>query len=253
MKRGKPTRAAKRPAGKAVAAVKDSPIRGHRTLSLMETLAVLAIIVVLAGFLYSTLGRVRPQAQVTTDLSHLHQLGSAWTLYASDFDDHPSFDVALVAAYSKVPPATLVSPNDPTKHGFANVGHGEHDAERAGPYAGKVSYLCWDEFFGADLTKVNGSGLSGWLTMWLPPVQVVGSLNAAAGRYDVSPGKQYLRLLFDASVRRMPTPLVAGAKGAKPGYDAKHLFFEPSDDGLFDEASHSSGEPTGSEAVAATP
>lgn len=52
--------------------------------TLLELLAVIATIVILAALLLPVLSKAKIKAQQTTCLSNLHQLGVAWTLYYGD-------------------------------------------------------------------------------------------------------------------------------------------------------------------------
>ena len=57
-----------------------------RAFSLIEALVVAGIISLLVALLLPTLGRVRESSRRTSDLSNLHQLALAATIYASDND-----------------------------------------------------------------------------------------------------------------------------------------------------------------------
>lgn len=55
--------------------------------TLIEMLIVIAIISLLAALLFPVFARAREMARKTTCVSNLRQLGSAWALYAQDYDE----------------------------------------------------------------------------------------------------------------------------------------------------------------------
>jgi prepilin-type N-terminal cleavage/methylation domain-containing protein/prepilin-type processing-associated H-X9-DG protein len=59
----------------------------RRGFTLVELLVVIAVIAVLAAFLFPVLARARRQVQRSVCLSHLHQLGVAQLLYLQDWDE----------------------------------------------------------------------------------------------------------------------------------------------------------------------
>jgi prepilin-type N-terminal cleavage/methylation domain-containing protein/prepilin-type processing-associated H-X9-DG protein len=58
-----------------------------RAFTLIELLAVIAIIALLAALLFPVFSQAREQARAASCLSNLKQMGSAWMLYAQDYDE----------------------------------------------------------------------------------------------------------------------------------------------------------------------
>ena len=58
-----------------------------RAFTLIELLVVIAIIAVLAALLFPVFGQAREAARKTQSVSNLKQLGLAWQLYNTDYDD----------------------------------------------------------------------------------------------------------------------------------------------------------------------
>jgi prepilin-type N-terminal cleavage/methylation domain-containing protein/prepilin-type processing-associated H-X9-DG protein len=59
----------------------------RRAFTLIELLVVIAIIAILAAILFPVFARAREAARSTSCRSNLKQLGTAWTMYAQDFDE----------------------------------------------------------------------------------------------------------------------------------------------------------------------
>jgi prepilin-type N-terminal cleavage/methylation domain-containing protein/prepilin-type processing-associated H-X9-DG protein len=63
-------------------------LRRRRGFTLVELLVVIGIIAVLISILLPTLSKARESARATACLSNLRQLGTAWTIYASENKGH---------------------------------------------------------------------------------------------------------------------------------------------------------------------
>jgi prepilin-type N-terminal cleavage/methylation domain-containing protein/prepilin-type processing-associated H-X9-DG protein len=58
-----------------------------KAFTLIELLVVIAIIAILAAILFPVFAQAKEAAKKTADLSNMRQVGTAYTLYAGDYDD----------------------------------------------------------------------------------------------------------------------------------------------------------------------
>src|SRR5947209_6884417 len=63
------------------------PYRNHRAFTLIELLVVIAIIALLAAIIFPVLAQMRQDGYKTSCLSNLKQMGTAWMMYAQDYDE----------------------------------------------------------------------------------------------------------------------------------------------------------------------
>jgi prepilin-type N-terminal cleavage/methylation domain-containing protein/prepilin-type processing-associated H-X9-DG protein len=94
----------------------------RKGFTLIELLVVIAIIAILAAILFPVFARARAKAQQTSCLNNAKQLGLAFLMYATDYDDHfPTMFVGLPNGTYTGPMGTSTYPingttnvNDPT-------------------------------------------------------------------------------------------------------------------------------------------
>jgi prepilin-type N-terminal cleavage/methylation domain-containing protein len=65
-----------------------SPVVSSRVgFTLIELLVVIAIIAILAAILFLVFSQAREKARQASCLSNMRQLGNAWAMYTTDYDD----------------------------------------------------------------------------------------------------------------------------------------------------------------------
>ena len=93
--------------------------RNSSGITLIEVLVVVAIILVLAGVIASVFLTAKEQAKTVVDISNLHQLGIAASIYASDYDDNFPLSVYDLLRNGQSLKGATDSPLDTTARGLA--------------------------------------------------------------------------------------------------------------------------------------
>ena len=91
-------------------------VASRRAFTLIELLVVIAIIAILAAILFPVFAQAREKARQTACLSNLKQLGTAFAMYASDYDGNYPAPITNYGAKGGIVPPTWVSgdPNNAT-------------------------------------------------------------------------------------------------------------------------------------------
>lgn len=76
-------------------------MKGAKGFTLVELLVVLAILSLLFGIVYTSMGGVREKARQNVCISNLHQMGAAFHMYLSDYGAED--DAVLISAMSRAP------------------------------------------------------------------------------------------------------------------------------------------------------
>ena len=118
----------------------------RRGFTLIELLVVIAIIAILAAILFPVFARARESARTSACVNNLKQLGLAWKMYASDFDDQFPCDShasnphsrLLGQIYPYVKNSQVFYCRSATKFGFDSLLDTEENFA-----AGNISYYCF--------------------------------------------------------------------------------------------------------------
>lgn len=114
----------------------------RRGFTLTELLVCIAIIAVIAAFLFPTLTRAKQSARAAEHTSQLKQLGQAWSIYSSEYDDELPLLSKLYAS-GQIDRRLFESKCDPNPRGWS---HYYPSGPEAGyPYTSKVSVLDYSE------------------------------------------------------------------------------------------------------------
>lgn len=140
---------------------KRTPMKS-RGFTLIEMLAVIAIVAILAGLLASAAMSSRRAALETGDISNLRQIGQAQAIYTTDHDGIEKRDVLPLVESGVVDSKCLQSALDPSQVGYANQFRISRGAD---PLRFKSSYLTLkDAERSEDVTAVPDQATrSGWL------------------------------------------------------------------------------------------
>jgi prepilin-type N-terminal cleavage/methylation domain-containing protein len=203
-----------------------------RALTLVEVVIVIAIVAVLVAIVLPVLSSSRRNAQQTSDLQKLRQLGVAANLYREETGVWPRSAIDVIEA-QQLPPELCSFSGDRTQTGMANelaaaMARGNRDSEGANQSTYHNSPLGLKEFYvpDRDVSRfvVNGQA-GGWLIDATRAKQVPPDALSSIGTYT--------RLCFDSSIvkRQFSDSQCRYADGElSPCRIAISYFVDPSDE-----------------------
>lgn len=150
-----------------------------RGFTLIEVLVVVAIISILAGFLFPVFAEAREKARATACLSNLRQLGNAYMLYVQDYDElfplgaQAPTRPGMRAFYS--PPNLVASRSSPEHIAW----YSSQGANAVFPYT--RSYQIWACPSGAPADLIPGDPAMQNLTPGVQPTEMSYTLNGLLG------------------------------------------------------------------------
>jgi prepilin-type N-terminal cleavage/methylation domain-containing protein len=150
-----------------------------RGFTLIELLVVVAIISVLAGFLFPVFAESREKARATTCLSNLKQLGNAYMLYVQDYDEQFPLNAQAPTrpgTYAYYSPPNLVAARSSPEY---QAWYGSQGANAVYPYT--RSYEIWACPSGALEDLFPGDPALLDLTPGVRPTEISYSFNGLLG------------------------------------------------------------------------
>jgi type II secretory pathway pseudopilin PulG len=177
------------------------PQVGLRGISLVEVLASVAIVAVLAALSLSAFSGARRRAKATHDTGHLRQIGMAHALYQTTSDSDGWFSIPPLVESGHLPQEIAGSPLDSRPQGLANLVRTERYPHKDNPPSDyKESYLAYD------MTRWRSEGNRQRYTGYFAEAKGTGWLiafdhpdNYQTFRFWDEPGR-YQRLLMDGAV-----------------------------------------------------
>ena len=203
----------------------------NRGVTLIEALAVLAVVAVLLAVLVPVLGASRRKAYATDDLSRLRQLGQAASLYQSTADRWPRGVPDLVNA-GLVPKELGASTLDRSSVGIANELAASWGKDRRPSTPNDVPYRL--SFVGQREARINEEIVDRFILTNPTGGWVVDLMQARKGNLpDYSDAKgRYRRLQYDGAVGWRPFVNLEALDTPRLGLarSSVTLFVEPSEE-----------------------
>ncbi len=188
-------------------------MRYKRAYSLVEILIVIAVILIVAAIIVPLLSRAKQNANQTTAISNLHQLGLAANLYHQDVGEY-AISVRQLVQGGYADKTLASSPFDKVPDGWANqfakqVEHQRTAMEKPSPF--RLTFMSMKGFgFGlSHLRSWEDKENPGWL---VDPT--IGKLQAGSAPWPWE--GSYMRLCLDSAVVRRQEPWKAWTYRGRP-------------------------------------